>query len=415
MRDKQTARSIIIFLIVAVTGLSTCPCLFAENPNIGIVLADDHGNILYDQNRKTPYVPASIFKILTSLAAIHILGKPYRFPTEYFFETDSKDLYIKGFGDPLFTSEVIEQLCQDIILKTGTRQIHNIILDHTYFSDQIQIPGKSDSLNPYDASVGALCANFNTLMFKWDSKESRFISGEPQTPLLPIFTDDIKKTKLKQGRIILSKQQTLLYPGLLIKYFLEKNDINITGSVLQGTFDAKGREKYSFLSPFELEEVIQKLLQFSSNYIANHLFLTMGAKKYQAPATLEKGVKAVKLFSEKQLKLNHLVIFEGSGLSRSNLISPEQMLRVLIEFMPYRSLLNRQNNEFYKTGTLSDVRTRAGYIIGQDNKLYPYVIMVNQKNPGVETIQKKLLNIVFQMTKKGSKSGIDQRDSKNHL
>ncbi|WP_299983702.1 D-alanyl-D-alanine carboxypeptidase/D-alanyl-D-alanine-endopeptidase [Desulfobacula sp.] len=396
MIDKKTGAGFIFFLIVFIAGLFISPCVYAESVNTGIVLADDQGNILFDQNREKQFIPASILKILTSLASIHILGKDYRFPTEYFFDADSNDLYIKGFGDPLFISEVIEKLCHEINLKTGF--IRHIILDQAYFSEQILVPGKGNSLNPYDAPVGALCANFNTIMFKWNNQENRFISGEPQTPLLPFFLKDIQKTKLRQGRIILTKQHSLLYPGLLMKYFFEKNNIKVTGSVLQGKF--KINEGDSFLSPFEIKEVARKLLTYSNNYIANQLLLTIGAKTYGTPATLEKGVKAVKLFSKQNLKLGHVTILEGSGISRSNLISPDQMLKILLEFMPYHSLLKRRDNDFFKTGTLSGVRTRAGYILGNNNRLYPYAIMVNQENKSYESIRKKLLHMVSQISGK---------------
>ena len=66
------------------------------------------------------------------------------------------------------------------------------------------------------------------------------------------------------------------------------------------------------------------------------------------------------------------------------------MLKILIEFMPFHSLLKNHGNDFFKTGTLHGVRTRAGYISGKDQRLYPYVIMVNQKNKGYESIRKDL-------------------------
>jgi len=393
MINNKTIIGFIFFWAVFIEGLSFCPRIYAENLNAGVILADDQGNILYSQNREKLFIPASILKILTSLAALDLLGPDYRFSTAWYLDPDSKNLYLKGFGDPLLISEVIEELCQDIILTAKPTLIHDIILDQTYFSDQIQVPGKGSSLNPYDAPVGALSANFNTLLFQWDKKEKRFISGEPQTPLLPAFLGDIKKTRLKQGRIVLSKQHGMMYPGLLVKFFLEKNNIGVTGSVRLGKYEVKQGGGNTFLSPFDTKQVVQKLLKYSNNYIANLVLLTLGAKTYGPPATLEKGVKAVKLFSKQGLGFDHLSISEGSGLSRSNLISPDQMIKVLIEFMPFYSLLNSQGNDFFKTGTLSDIRTRAGYISGEDGRLYPYVIMVNQKNKGYDAILKKLLQL----------------------
>jgi len=399
MNNRRTTLSFIFFFTIYTIGLSISPCIGAENLKAGIVLANGNGNILYEQNRKKQFVPASILKILTSLTSIHILGEGYRFPTDYFLDKNSKNLYIKGFGDPLFISEVISQLCNDIVLKTKTELIHNIILDQSYFFEQIHVPGNGNSLNPYDAPVGALCANFNTITFKWNPSKGRFVSAEPQTPLLLVFHDDIKNTGLKQGRITLTKQQSFLYPGLLMKYFFERNNINVTGSVLLGKFEIKKGKRYSFFSPFEIKEIVQKLLKFSSNYIANQLILTIGAKAYGTPATLEKGVKAVELFSKQNLKLDKIIISEGSGLSRSNMVSPDEMLKILLKFIPFYSLMNKHGNDFFKTGTLDGVRTRAGYILGNDQRLYPYVIMVNQKNKGYESIRKNLIDRVSQVIK----------------
>ena len=69
--------------------------------------------------------------------------------------------------------------------------------------------------------------------------------------------------------------------------------------------------------------------------MANLVFLAMGAKTYGPLANLEKGVKAVKIFSKQHLGFDGFELLEGSGLSRSNRISCDQMLKVLIEFMPY--------------------------------------------------------------------------------
>ncbi len=394
MMNKKIIVGFIIFWVAFIEGLAFCPGIYAENLNAGIVLADDKGNILYSQMREQLFIPASILKILTSLAALNLLGPDYRFSTAWYLDPDSNNLYLKGFGDPLLISEVIEELCHEIILKTKLEQIHDIILDQTYFSDQIQVPGKGSSLNPYDAPVGALSANFNTILFQWDKKNNTFITGEPQTPLLPDFFGDIKKTHLKQGRIVLSKQQGLLYPGLLVKFFLEKNTIAVTGSVKLGKYEGKQGGGNNFLSPFDTRQVVQKLLKYSNNYIANLVFLTIGAKIYGPPATLDKGIKAIQVFSKQRLGFDRLVILEGSGLSRSNLISPDQMIKVLIAFMPFYSLLNSQGRDFFKTGTLSGIRTRAGYISGEDGRLYPYVIMVNQKNKGYDAIVKNLFHMV---------------------
>ena len=75
------------------------------------------------------------------------------------------------------------------------------------------------------------------------------------------------------------------------------------------------------------------------------------------------------------------------------------MLKILMAFMPFHDLLNKEGNEYYKTGTLSDVRCRAGFIQGNDKKLYPFVIMINGKNKGYDSIHRDLLRRVDMITK----------------
>lgn len=377
-------------------------CFFHRSPvhglskhinSSGVILADAHGKILYQSNSQKQYIPASILKILTSLTAFRSLGEDYRFKTGYYFDKVSKNLYLKGFGDPLFISEVIAEFCQTIISTSKPDQIRNIIIDQSFFSERIHIPGKGSSLNPYDATVGALCANFNTIMFKQD-KSGKYISAEPQTPLLDIFQKDIKAAGRKEDRIILNRQQSILYPGQLVKYFLEQEGVNIFGDIKTGIVPVKQENLLIFRSPYTLGQIVQKLLEFSNNFMANQLLLTMGAEKYSSPATIEKGINLVEQYYKTNLKIDNIGFFEGSGLSRSNQISPEDMLKILIEFKPYHQLLKHKGREFFKTGTLTGIRTRAGYIVNQNGQLYPYVIMLNNNNTTYDKLLKKLFKLV---------------------
>ena len=81
---------------------------------------------------------------------------------------------------------------------------------------------------------------------------------------------------------------------------------------------------------------------------------------------------------------------EGSGISRKNRLSCESMVKILIKFLPYHALMKKDDKGFYKTGTLSGIRTRAGYIKGRDQSLYPYVIMINIENKDYKNILEKM-------------------------
>ena len=357
----------------------------------GVLLTDDGGKTIYAENPDMPLVPASTLKLITSLAAIEYLGKNFKFQTQVQYLPHNKNLYIKGFGDPLFTSEAIARMARTIIQKGHLNRVKDIILDSYFNTKNIRIPGTGHSLNPYDSTTGALCANFNTLSFQWDKDRQKFISSEPQTPLLfNIFQNEIEASKIKKGRILLSPHLQIKYPGYLLQFFLRKHGVTCEGDIKIGKLKAPAGMTWEIESPYSLREILSKLLYYSNNFIANQLILTMGARQTHPPATLEKSQRLLNQFAQKKLGLKNVKIFEGSGLSRKNRISPTQMGKVLIAFLPHYKLLRMGDGEFYKTGTLSKVRTRAGFICGKNKKLYPFVVMLNQQPKGYKKIMKAL-------------------------
>lgn len=368
------------------------PPIFAGQGTAAMLGRSD-GTILYEKNIDRQLVPASILKIATALAAFHYLGEDFRYKTGAGFEKSTGTLYIKGFGDPLFISEQIRPFCREITSKLHERNIQRIdriVLDNSYFSEAIAVPGKGGSLNPYDAPTGALCANFNTVKFKWDSSNQHYASAEPQTPLLPFVMEKVRQTGLKKGRIVLDREKSRLYPCFLIRHFLKENGIRVDGRILQGTMPENLSVSISRRSDFTLDVIVRKLLKYSNNFMANQLLLTIGAKQSGPPATLQKGVKAVSDYLTGQLGLTSFKLVEGSGISRENRISCREMISIVQEFKPYHRLLRKKGNEYFKTGTLSSVRTRAGFFRGKDNTLYPFVIMVNRSGGHYQDIKQKM-------------------------
>ncbi len=388
-----------IFPTILVLFLTLSTSLHAWAQTSGILLSDDQGKTIYAKNPDQPLIPASTLKILTSLAAIKTLGPDFHFQTWAYYDKTTCDLYLKGFGDPLFVSEEINKFAHQIsghLIKQVSKGrissavIRNIIVDQTYFTPRITIPGAGSSTNPYDATNGALCANFNSIFLKWDSRSRQYISAEKQTPFPEILARQIMPGSKKTERILLSYNLRQNYPGILMHYFLKASGVKITGIVQEGVFPGSGKNCIVYTSSYCLADIVKKLLEFSNNFIANQLMLTMGARTYGPPATLEKGTAVLNKFAEETIDLRDVTIIEGSGLSRRNHMTPAQMRKILIAFMPWYEFLKRDGNEFYKTGTLSDVRSRAGFIRGKDNRLYPFVIMLNQTRTGYDAIRRML-------------------------
>lgn len=386
-------------LTILVLFLAISTALPVRAQTSGIILSDDQGKTIYAKNPDKPLIPASTLKILTSLAAIRTLGPEFHFQTWACYDKTTSDLYLKGFGDPLFISEEIpkfaHQISSHLFNQVSKRRIssaviRNIIVDQSYFTPRITIPGAGSSANPYDATNGALCANFNTIFLKWDSRRRRYVSAEKQTPFPDMLAQQITPGFKKTDRILLSYDLRQNYPGILMHYFLTASGVKITGTVQEGIFSGSDKDCIVYTSSFSLADIVKKLLHFSNNFIANQLTLTMGARTSGPPATLKKGIAVLNKFAEETLGLRGATIIEGSGLSRRNRMTPAQMRDILIAFMPWYEFLRREGNEFYKTGTLSDVRSRAGFILGKDNRLYPFVIMLNQTSTGYDAIRRLL-------------------------
>jgi len=123
--------------------------------------------------------------------------------------------------------------------------------------------------------------------------------------------------------------------------------------------------------------------------MANQILIAQGAKEYGPPGTLEKGILVMSRFGKEVLGLGDIKIVEGSGISRQNRLSALDMLSVLKAFAPYRSLLTREGHVLYKSGSLTGLRARAGYIERQQGK--PYYFVIFMKGPGSSNI-KRVMN-----------------------
>jgi D-alanyl-D-alanine carboxypeptidase/D-alanyl-D-alanine-endopeptidase (penicillin-binding protein 4) len=357
-----------------------------------ILVTDSNGRILISKNENRPLIPASTLKIFTSLVAFHILGPDYRFETE-FYSDDDNNLTIKGYGDPGLVSEVLAEISLD--LKPKLPRVNDIILDASYFAQPLEIPGISSSSEPYDAPNGALCVNFNTVFFR--KENGTYLSAESQTPLLPMVLGRVRSSNLKEGRIVLShnENEITLYSGYLFDHFLRQAGVTVTGKIAIGTV-RPGRDHLicRHRSPLTLSDTVARLLAFSNNYTTNQILIAAGARRFGPPGTLEKGVQAARDYARNSLQMSDIHISEGSGISRDNRITARDMQKVLDAFVPYHALMRSDGRQFYKTGTLHGISTRAGYIERPDGSLHRFVVLINSPGRSAEQITRHLIRSV---------------------
>ena len=390
----------IAFLVSAVwlfhptVSLARQPCssISRISSQDALLVTGPDGQVIYGKNQMKQCVPASTLKILTALAAIHHLGATYRFKTE-FYQGSNQNLKVKGYGDPLLISEVWQEIAQ--ALAPRLHGFEDLLLDDTYFAHDIHIPGVGSSSNPYDAPVGALGANFNTVFFK-RAHTGTIVSAEPQTPMTPLALEKARILGPKSGRYTFShdRHDAARYAGELLVHFLRGRGKVCQGEVLAGVVGPGDVLLYTYRSTFTLERVLGDMFEFSNNFIANQILIALGARVHGPPGTLAKGVRVLSDYARDVLHLRDIEIAEGSGISRKNRMSAVDMLAILRGFEPHRHLLVREGRISYKTGTLKGVKARAGYIEDKSGNVYYFVIFLNSPHADIDSILECVKNSV---------------------
>jgi D-alanyl-D-alanine carboxypeptidase/D-alanyl-D-alanine-endopeptidase (penicillin-binding protein 4) len=350
----------------------------------GVMLRSPSGEELVSLNHDIPLVPASILKIPLAQVALATLGEDFRFET-HFYRNDSDDLLIRGLGDPFLVSEEIARIA-DTLAERGLQQIRRLVMDDSAFEPNPDLPIESGSDQPYAARNSALAVNFNTVNLAW-AADGRLVTGETQTPLTALAGE--LGAQLSQGevqRINLGDDPAsgLRQAQQLFRYFLIKSGITVSDADFhQQAVTDEWSLFYSHRSSQSLRDNLDGMLRYSNNFIANQLFLTLGAQTSGYPATTEAARAALQqvlaeLYGDSFGRdPQSLLMLEGSGLSRTQRSSAAGMMRILEVFKPYADLLPQVGGVLRKSGTLTGVYNFAGYIRGPDG-LYPFVILTNQ-------------------------------------
>ncbi len=370
--------------------------------NGGYVVADGSGRHQYRENEL--FVPASTLKIITSLVALEFLGPEYRFETHIFLDRQG-NLYIKGYGDPLLTSEILLEIAGKLS-EMGIRQLSSINLDDNAFDLRGETASEENSARSYDAPNGALAVNFNAVTLLV-SKKGKIRSGEPQTPLLPLMREIGANLAPGAHRLNINvlpaqpgKTSALRYVGELFTAQLQKAGITVRRPWKIQTTPVHLKPILIHRSPENLEEIIKDCLKYSNNFTANQLFLACGIHHtHSLPATWEKSRQAFNNYLATTLNLPKglVVMMEGAGLSRQNRISPTTFIKVLNRFKPYASLLSLRETIPLKSGTLTGVYCFVGYFPTGDT-LTPFAILLNQPENTRNLLLKELHLITAQAT-----------------
>ena len=331
----------------------------AMAPSALVLVVDEKGNELIAQNVDTPFVPASVTKLVTAWLALDVLGPDYRFETKFYLDKN-RVLYVRGGGDPFLISEELAPLATELVAAIGKEPITGIVLDASYYPSNLRIPGIEDTDESYNALNSALAVNFNTIAAV--RKGNKVSSAEEQTPITPLAISQFRSRGPQgRGRISLAQDPavSLQYAGELIAAFIERAGGSVKGKITTGTVPEDLKPVYVHKSR-TLSQILVQLLIASNNYIANQVFLEIGGTLGGA-VSLEKSLKVANAMLAANGLADAIHLEEGSGISRDNHFTASGLVHVLELFAPHANLLHGHDGGMNKTGTMSGVHTLAGY------------------------------------------------------
>jgi serine-type D-Ala-D-Ala carboxypeptidase/endopeptidase (penicillin-binding protein 4) len=434
--------------------------------NIGIkIVALDTGKVVFEENAEKYFMPASNMKSFTVAAAMEKLSPNFRFITSVFANArpDASgivkgDLTVYGRGDVSFSTAFyggdyfkgLDNLA-DRIVQAGVKRVEgNLVGDESYFSGSPLPAGwEWDDLQwYYGAEVSALPLNDNAL----DLSVKPAAAGAPCVvnllPLSPIVRvvntcrttaagvkrDLTVKKDLDQNVLEISGTMpagdrgfsdyiTVSHPAelfvALLKQRLEQKGVVVTGQPrVVGAKEKVLLAAASMVAPVQLAQlesppfsmIAAKTMKPSQNLYTETILWALGEqlgnKSDSKSTSAERGIGVVRGFlNEIGVAPDGLIQYDGSGLSRHNLVTPAALVAVY-SYMGKQSrysaawldsltiggvdgtLKSRfkgaktSGNVRGKTGTIDQVSALSGYVTTAAGERLVFSIIVNGVSDG---------------------------------
>jgi D-alanyl-D-alanine carboxypeptidase/D-alanyl-D-alanine-endopeptidase (penicillin-binding protein 4) len=427
-----------------------------------LVLEIGRDEPLVTYNAEVPRNPASTMKVVTTYAALELLGPAYSWRTRAWAAGPVEDLaldgdlILEGGGDPFMTADRWWGFVNGLRQAGIERIAGNVVIDNTYFQHQGDDRAAFDNrpYRSYNVLPDALMVNFQTVNV---SVVPDAASGTARARVNPWPANMVVENSVRlergpcrrgSGGVVVAmpdgpsgnrlnlgghyasgcgplsvNRAVMRAPDFAFgtfKTYWQQSGGTLEGDMRLGPVPAGARLVYTHES-LTLAEVIRLVNKFSSNVMARHLLLTIGAEKAGRPGTTTAGARAIGEFlATRGIPTADLVIENGSGLSRSERISAQGLADVLLdawrspyapEFqasLPLSAVDGTLRRRFrspemegrlrMKTGSLQDVSALAGYVDAASGRTYVVVIILN--HPGAElgageAVQAALVNWVF--------------------
>jgi D-alanyl-D-alanine carboxypeptidase/D-alanyl-D-alanine-endopeptidase (penicillin-binding protein 4) len=397
---------------------------------------------LFTHQADRPYNPASVMKLVTTFAALELLGPDYSWKTFAYLDgpLDSAgvlhgNLVLKGGGDPKITVERW-QAFMAMLRGRGLAAIDgDLVLDRSLFAPVAHDPAAFDGepLKPYNVGPDALLVNFKSVKFAFapnpaydgtvetiePALSAIAVSAPPplaqshcgdwRTALGATFVDRGTSAEAtfagrymancgeREWWVSLLDHPTYIH-GMFDTYFRAAGG-RFAGRWKDGVAPADAAPFVTFESP-PLWDVVRDVNKLSNNVMARQLFLTLATTRFPPPATTARATDTILAWlAKRNLRMAELVLDNGSGLSRKERISAENLAKLLLvaDASPVREdfvsslavaamdgTVQRRfvngtvaGQALLKTGTLEGVRALAGYVIDAEGRRFIVVAIVN--------------------------------------
>ncbi|WP_339544745.1 D-alanyl-D-alanine carboxypeptidase/D-alanyl-D-alanine endopeptidase [Pseudomonas sp. RA_35y_Pfl2_P32] len=407
--------------------------------------------------------PASTMKLVTTYAALEMLGPNHQWKTEFYTDGTLSggilrgNLYLKGGGDPKLNMEKLWLLMRDL-RANGVQQVTgDLVLDRSFFN-QPQLPQFNDDGNddnkPFLVKPDAAMVNLKALRFVARNDSGRvLISVEPPIASIRI-ENQVKAVNSKQcaggvrynpvtqadGSVTVTvagqlgdgcSSQTYLslldhatYTAGAVRAIWQELGGSIQGKDRQGAVPKNAKVLARAFSP-DLAEIIRDVNKYSNNTMAQQLFLSLGAK-FRTNADSDDAMAAQRVvrqwLAKKGITAPHLVMENGSGLSRAERVSAREMARMLqaawrspysaefVSSMPIAGMDGTMRKRLkttamrgeahVKTGTLNTVRAIAGFSRDNNGNTWAVVAILNDKAPfGASSVLDQVLLDLYRQPK----------------
>ncbi len=399
---------------------------------------------LFALDAERPMSAASVMKLVTTFAALELLGRDYQWKTEAYLAgslqngTLDGDLVLKGYGDPKITIEQWQALMTALRGAGLSTVTGDLVVDRSLFRLPPHDPAAFDRepLKPYNVGPDAMLVNFKSvrLVFTPDAATGAIaVRVEPPLPQITLARPprasegDCDDWRSAVGAAFTdrgaSAQATFagIYPtvcgehdwylallnpqayvhGMFTAYFREAGG-SFNGGAKEGLAPRDTTPFATLLSP-PLYDIVRDVNKLSNNVMARQLFLTLATTAYPPPVTTAEAAATVKAWlARRHLSMPGLVIENGSGLSRQERISAGSLARLLaaadaspvreefasslavaaVDGTVERRFVNGSvaGQALVKTGSLEGVRAIAGYVIDATGRRWIVVALINHRN-----------------------------------